>query len=127
MAAALGGHRRRAPRRRFASHSQQRGGSRLLRFDCARCNRRLNSHPMRRSPASSDEPAATLSQVAALAQVSAITVSRALRNQGSITEKTRRRVLNAADAVGYVPNRLAGGLASAASGLIGVIVPSLTN
>jgi len=65
--------------------------------------------------------------VAELAQVSEITVSRILRNKGPIAEETRKRVLAAVDAVGYVPNRLAGGLASSGSSLIGVVVPSLSN
>ncbi len=69
----------------------------------------------------------TLAEVARLAHVSEITVSRILRNQGPVAEKTRERVIAAARRVGYVPNRLAGGLASAGSKLIGVIVPSLTN
>ena len=69
----------------------------------------------------------TLAEVARLAHVSEITVSRILRNQGPVAEETRERVIAAARRVGYVPNRLAGGLASAGSKLIGVIVPSLTN
>ncbi len=69
----------------------------------------------------------TLADVAALAQVSEITVSRILRNHGPIAEDTRARVLAAVRETGYVPNRLAGGLASSGSKLVGVIVPSLTN
>lgn len=71
--------------------------------------------------------AVTLAEVARLAEVSEITVSRILRNQGPIAEATRQRVLAAVQQSGYVPNRLAGGLASSGSKLIGVIVPSLTN
>ena len=69
----------------------------------------------------------TLTEVARLANVSEITVSRILRNQGPVAEKTRERVIAAARRVGYVPNRLAGGLASSGSKLVGVIVPSLSN
>lgn len=69
----------------------------------------------------------TLTDVARLAQVSEITVSRILRNHGSIAQATRERVLSAVRQTGYVPNRLAGGLASSGSKLVGVIVPSLTN
>jgi LacI family gluconate utilization system Gnt-I transcriptional repressor len=69
----------------------------------------------------------TLADVAALAQVSEITVSRILRNHGPIGAETRERVMAAVAQTGYVPNRLAGGLASSGSKLIGVIVPSLTN
>ncbi|MGV8855334.1 MAG: LacI family DNA-binding transcriptional regulator [Devosia sp.] len=69
----------------------------------------------------------TLAEVARLAEVSEITVSRVLRNHGPVAEATRERVLAAVRAVGYVPNRLAGGLASSGSKLVGVIVPSLSN
>lgn len=69
----------------------------------------------------------TLAEVAKLAEVSEITVSRILRNKGSIAETTRQKVMAAVAEVGYVPNRIAGSLASAASNLIGVIIPSLSN
>ena len=69
----------------------------------------------------------TLAEVARLADVSEITVSRVLRNAGPAAETTRQRVLHAVRESGYVPNRLAGGLASSGSKLVGVIVPSLTN
>lgn len=69
----------------------------------------------------------TLAEVAKLANVAEITVSRCLRNDGQVSEDTRRRVLEAANLVGYVPNRIAGSLASARSNVIGVIIPSLTN
>ncbi|HTM78377.1 MAG TPA: LacI family DNA-binding transcriptional regulator, partial [Devosia sp.] len=42
-------------------------------------------------------------------------------------ETTRQRVMEAVRKVGYVPNRLAGGLASSGSKLVGVILPSLSN
>jgi len=71
--------------------------------------------------------AVTLAEVASLAQVSEITVSRIIRNKGPVAEKTRERVLAAVREVGYVPNRVAGALASAGSNLIGVILPSLSN
>ncbi len=69
----------------------------------------------------------TLADVARLAEVSEITVSRILRNHGPAAPATRDRVLAAVRETGYVPNRLAGGLASSGSQLVGVIVPSLTN
>jgi LacI family gluconate utilization system Gnt-I transcriptional repressor len=67
----------------------------------------------------------TLADVAREGGVSQITVSRVIRNKGAISEETRERVEQAIQRVGYVPNRLAGSLASAGSDLIGVIVPSL--
>jgi LacI family gluconate utilization system Gnt-I transcriptional repressor len=69
----------------------------------------------------------TISEVAAAAGVGESTVSRVLRNEGSFSAKSRERVVNAAKQLGYVPNRIAGSLASAGSQLVAVIVPSLTN
>lgn len=69
----------------------------------------------------------TLTHVARLAKVSENTVSRVIRNKGSIADATRKRVLDAIEALGYVPNRAAGSLASSASLIIGVILPSLSN
>ena len=71
--------------------------------------------------------AATLADVARIADVSLITVSRILRDKGPASERTRARVLAAAEQVGYVPNRIAGTLASATSNLVGVVIPSLSN
>jgi len=69
----------------------------------------------------------TLADVARESGVSQITVSRVIRNWGSISDSTRQRVQAAITRVGYVPNRIAGALASARSDLVGVIIPSLTN
>ena len=69
----------------------------------------------------------TLTEVAKLANVSEITVSRIVRGKGPCAEATRERVLAAVRSVGYVPNRIAGSLASADSNLIGVVIPSLSN
>ena len=69
----------------------------------------------------------TLADVARRAGVSEITVSRIVRNKGPIAEATRDRVMDVVRAMGYVPNRLAGALASADSNLIGVVIPSLSN
>ncbi|MEQ1941270.1 LacI family DNA-binding transcriptional regulator [Mesorhizobium sp. VNQ89] len=69
----------------------------------------------------------TLSDVARLAGVSEITVSRVVRNKGSISPKTRDVVAAAIEKLGYLPNRAAGALASANSALIAVLLPSLSN
>ena len=69
----------------------------------------------------------TLADVAKLASVSEITVSRILRNKGPISDGTRKKVMAVVDAIGFVPNRIAGSLASATSNIIGVAIPSLTN
>jgi len=56
-----------------------------------------------------------------------MTVSRVLRGRGEVSEATRARVIAATRRLGYVPNRIAGGLASARVNLVAVIVPSLAN
>ncbi len=59
--------------------------------------------------------------------MSEMTVSRVLRNRGDVSEATRERVQAAARALGYVPNKIAGALASQRVNLVGVIIPSLSN
>src|SRR6187399_1105326 len=69
--------------------------------------------------------AMTLDDVARLAKVSPITVSRALNNPSQLSPETLERVQKAVERTGYVPNRLAGGLASARSRLVVAIVPTV--
>ncbi|MBS9402324.1 LacI family DNA-binding transcriptional regulator [Halomonas sp. TRM85114] len=69
----------------------------------------------------------TLKQVAEAAGVSAITVSRALNTPERVNDTTRERILDAVERLGYVPNLVAGSLASSRSRFIAVIVPSLAN
>ncbi len=69
----------------------------------------------------------TLSEVAATARVSEMTVSRVLRGKTNVSQKTRARVLEAVQSLGYVPNRMAAALASAKSMQLAVIIPSLRN
>lgn len=56
-----------------------------------------------------------------------MTVSRVIRGRADVSDATREHVLNAARALGYVPNKIAGSLASQRVNLIGVIIPSLSN
>ncbi|MBD1552738.1 LacI family DNA-binding transcriptional regulator [Pseudomonas typographi] len=69
----------------------------------------------------------TLIDVARLAGVAPMTVSRVLNQPEAVREGTRDKVLKAIEQTGYVPNRLAGALASNRSRLVAVIVPMLTN
>lgn len=69
----------------------------------------------------------TLTDVARRAGVSGMTVSRVLRDAANVSQETRQRVLAAVAELGYVPNRLAGALASARTKLVVVILPSLSN
>ncbi len=69
----------------------------------------------------------TLRDVSEASGVSEMTVSRVLRNRGDVSDATRERVLTASRALGYVPNKIAGALASQRVNLVGVIIPSLSN
>lgn len=69
----------------------------------------------------------TLRDVSEASGVSEMTVSRVLRNRGDVSEATREKVLRAAKALGYVPNRIAGSLASQRVNLVAVIIPSMSN
>lgn len=69
----------------------------------------------------------TLRDVSEASGVSEMTVSRVLRNRGDVSDATRERVLEAARSLGYVPNKIAGALASQRVNLVGVIIPSLSN
>ncbi|MEX0329793.1 MAG: LacI family DNA-binding transcriptional regulator [Puniceicoccaceae bacterium] len=71
--------------------------------------------------------AVTLEDVSARAGGSAITVSRGLQRPEKVAPATRERVKKAIAETGYVPNLLAGGLASRRSRLIAAFVPSLGN
>jgi LacI family transcriptional regulator, gluconate utilization system Gnt-I transcriptional repressor len=69
----------------------------------------------------------TLSAVAELAGVSPITVSRVVRLPGLVAPKTRAKVEAAMRELGYVPNLVAGSLATARTNAIGVLVPTIAN
>ncbi|MEO8152022.1 MAG: LacI family DNA-binding transcriptional regulator [Rhizobacter sp.] len=68
----------------------------------------------------------TLADVARLAGVSPITASRALNTPDQVAKDTLERVRDAVTRTGYVPNRLAGGLASSHSRLVAAVVPTIT-
>ncbi len=71
--------------------------------------------------------APTLEDVARTAGLSSMTVSRALNTPGLVRPKTVEKVLQAVRVTGYIPNALAGGLASRRSRLIAVVVPQINN
>jgi LacI family gluconate utilization system Gnt-I transcriptional repressor len=71
--------------------------------------------------------APTLSAVAKLAGVSSITVSRVVRLPNLVAPATRGRVEAAMRQLGYVPNLVAGSLASARTRSVGVLVPTIAN
>ena len=69
----------------------------------------------------------TLRDVSEAAGVSEMTVSRVLRNRGDVSDATRLKVNKAAKRLGYVPNKIAGALASQRVNLVAVIIPSMSN
>jgi LacI family gluconate utilization system Gnt-I transcriptional repressor len=76
---------------------------------------------------SKDHRPLTLRDVSEASGVSEMTVSRVLRNRGDVSEATREKVLAAAKRLGYVPNKIAGALASQRVNLVAVVIPSLSN
>ncbi|TNL08878.1 GntR family transcriptional regulator [Kosakonia cowanii] len=71
--------------------------------------------------------APTLDDVARAAGLSSMTVSRALNTPEQVRSETVKKVLAAVKATGYIPNALAGGLASRRSKLVAVLVPHLND
>lgn len=71
--------------------------------------------------------AARMEDVARLAGVAVVTVSRVLNDPDKVALTTREAVHQAIRKVGYVPNLVAGGLASNRSGMVAVVVPTITN
>jgi LacI family gluconate utilization system Gnt-I transcriptional repressor len=69
----------------------------------------------------------TLKDVAKLAGVSPITVSRALNRPGMVAPDTLALVRQVVERTGYVPNLLAGGLASRRTRFVAAIVPAISN
>lgn len=69
----------------------------------------------------------TAHDVARLAGVSQAAVSRSYTPGASISEATRRRVLEAAEELGYRPNLVARSLIKSRSTLVGVVIPHLDN
>ncbi len=68
-----------------------------------------------------------MTTVGRMAGVSQVTVSRALSDPRKVSPETLRRIHEAIELTGFVPNALAGALASRKSNLIAALVPSITN
>lgn len=69
----------------------------------------------------------TIVDVARLAGVSTATVSRFLNNSATLAPATGERVRQAIASLGYIPNIIAGSLASKSSKLVAVVVPGIVN
>src|SRR5690242_9295775 len=68
-----------------------------------------------------------LKEVAALAGVSLMTVTRALHAPHKVADETRLRIEKIVQKLGYMPDLTARGLTLNRTGLIGAVVPLLTN
>lgn len=71
--------------------------------------------------------ASTIYDIAKQAGVSIATVSRVFNQSNNVSERTRKKVLDVAEAVGYHPQAYAQGLASKKSNTIMVVVPVISN
>ena len=81
-------------------------------------------------PADRDGPIrrrATLVDVAQLAKVSPSAVSRTFKSGGSVSKKTRQRVLKAAAEIGFQPNALARSLMTGRTALIALVTNAFAN
>ncbi len=68
-----------------------------------------------------------MEDVARAAGVSRMTVSRALRSDGPVSDETRARILKIVRKLNYVPDQSAGTLSTRRSGFVATLVPSLNN
>ncbi len=69
----------------------------------------------------------TIKDVATLAKVSVATVGRVIGNYGSVSEKTKTRVMRAVQALNYHPNAIAQGMRNHTTKTIAVIIGSINN
>lgn len=83
--------------------------------------------PRRQNSSTRATGSVTLADVAKLAGVSPITVSRVVNRPELVTADTLAHVQQVIERTGYVPNLLAGGLASKRTRLVAALVPSITN
>ena len=69
----------------------------------------------------------TMRDVARVAGVSRMTVSRAMREDSPVSPDTRERIMRVVREMNYVPDQMAGSLATKRSGFVAVLIPSLNN
>src|SRR5438132_8632938 len=72
-------------------------------------------------------PTVSIYDVAREAGVSYGTVSRALNGRSGVNPHTKRRVVEAADKLGYVPSPIARGLTRRSTTALGIIVPGMAD
>src|ERR1700686_5545267 len=71
--------------------------------------------------------AVSMSDIARVLDVSVVTVSKALRNKGSISAATRKRVLQRAKELNYQTNWIARSLVTRRTFTIGLLLPDFTH
>src|SRR3954453_22472015 len=69
----------------------------------------------------------TLQDVARLAGVTGATVSNVVNNKGTVSQKTRKRVEAAIEALGYQPNLIARGLAHGRTRILALVINRIAN
>lgn len=74
-----------------------------------------------------EEKKVTIKDVAELANVSVATVGRVIGNYGSVSSKTKLKVMNAVKKLNYVPNNIAQDMRKQTTQTIAVIVPNVKN
>jgi LacI family transcriptional regulator len=99
---------------RASSAAQQSTASKALTFDAA--PRRLNDGRI---------AAVTMKDIAQDLGLSLVTVSKVMRNQDDVSDKTRMLVLERAKALNYKPNLSAQALATGRTRLVGLVVPDV--
>src|SRR6185295_14680649 len=76
-------------------------------------------------PAGDSVATPSIYEVARVAGLSVATVSRVLNDKGSVRAETRQRVLEAVEALGYVPHSAARSLSTRRTMSIGVLLPDV--
>ncbi|MFI4908247.1 MAG: LacI family DNA-binding transcriptional regulator [Steroidobacterales bacterium] len=85
--------------------------------------RKARPPPLMRAPLPAGS---TLDAVARAAEVSSATVSRFFNTPKMLSPRTTQRVREAVERLGYVPNLLAGGLASSRTRLVTAVIPEIS-
>ena len=69
----------------------------------------------------------TMKDIARKLNISVSTVSRALRDDNTVADETRKKIKQCAEELHFKPNTLAASLRTKVSGIIGVVVPDMTS
>jgi len=69
----------------------------------------------------------TIKDIAKIAGVSYATVSRALNDHSEVSEKTKEKIIQITEVMGYSPNAIARGLVRKNTNTIGLLIPDITN